>query len=225
MRLLAYILAPLGVLAAAILLWWTVLPACAVVPLIGTAPWGHCPAAPVERRLAEEEAARTRALLAEIRMLERDLAALAQCPVPEPDPSEIAPDRWEARDLSLLEGCWELEGPYRMRNLETGADEQVENWRTCFGPDGTGSQSFGFPGGVTCEGPMSARFADGGTLSLDDTAAVPCSDGNPILRREGVCRLDDENRVQCSIGDDGNTPAEVRLRRVEGPAGTSGEDQ
>jgi hypothetical protein len=99
MRAALYVLAPLGFLAAALALFWTLLPACGLREALRLPVGATCPAAapsPAASALGRE-AERRAALAAELRGLERRLLALGPCEVaplpPEPGlplPSEAA---------------------------------------------------------------------------------------------------------------------------------------
>jgi hypothetical protein len=217
----ALIALPLVVAVLVILAAARILPACAV----GVFDWANaCPpareVAASDRRDALE--ARRAALEAEIAALQRRVAALPACrrvaaappppppvvvptarperappPPPEP-PRDIDRERWEDRDISLLEGCWDLDS-----NFETvsagGQRYPVDSWSMCFDANGNGSQNFrAFRDRIPCNGPVRGRFDPDGRMSIDFVRDAECRGGGRILRREATCELTPEGRARCS---------------------------
>lgn len=94
-------------------------------------------------------------------------------PPPPPKPADLPKDRWDAKDLSVLEGCWTL-------GRETVSDHgerdgshslcRVLAGRICFGNDGRGTRSFqqicppGSGGSGACAAAITARFDGAGNL-------------------------------------------------------------
>ena len=204
-----YVILPLGFLVLAIVVFRLVLPACAALPLVGKLFPSRCPGANVSVLDPELRAERERqgALQARIGQLEREILALAHCPVvvpepepepePEPDRSAIDRERWENRDLGLLEGCWQLDSNYQTRDVQTGVITSVADWRVCFDDQGNGTQRLVFSTGEVCEEPMSARFSDAGKLLMRDDGDVQCDRGTRIFEREMACELDQDNHANC----------------------------
>jgi hypothetical protein len=189
MQLAALIVLPVALLALTLGTAALVLPACAV----GVWPFADfCPparaAAPAAR--VADVAARRAVLEAEVAALQRRVAALPVCPPPRAEPEGIDAERWEDRDVGLLEGCWTLDSDMSIRDVSTQRASPVRSWRMCFDADGTGSQELVFENGVICEGPVGARFAESGALTLDDMQNVECDSGFAIFRRVSDCRLD-----------------------------------
>jgi hypothetical protein len=197
MQMAALIGLPVAVLALTLAAAALVLPACAV----GLWPFASfCPparAAAPAGRLADA-AARRAALEAEVAALQRRVAALPACPPRRTTRGGIDAERWEDRDLGLLEGCWTLDSDMSIRDVSTGQASPVRRWRMCFDAEGTGTQELVFENGVVCEGQVDARFAESGALSLDDTQNVVCDSGFEIFRRVSDCRLDGQQAACAS---------------------------
>jgi hypothetical protein len=232
MRTLAYILGPALFLVAVLGVWAAMLPACAAAPFLGRIIPGRCP--PVAASATESallgELARGRALLAQLKILERELAALDKCAEPprieraapldhraETAPDRIAPDRidpdqWAARDIGLLEGCWLLESDYKLKVRSTGEEITVPHWRACFDAEGNGQQDFQLSNDMECKGPISARFNGDGAMTLSDGASVPCSRNAQIVERTGICTLDAAQIANCAMRDDAGV-SNLILRR------------
>ena len=122
MRLFSHVILPIGFLLLALAVSWIVLPACAALPVVGKLFPSRCPEASVgvDERMLRAGRERESALRARIGQLERELLALAQCPAPPAeDPAQIDPNRWDEQDLGLLEGCWQLDSDYTVRNVRT----------------------------------------------------------------------------------------------------------
>lgn len=162
-------------------------------------------------------------LLAEIRLLERTLAAQ----ICEPDSNQSATlnedgideDAWIRQDLTALEGCWELDGQdFIVRNVETNVTTSYNVWEICFDADGDGQQTLSAESGQTCEGGNRATFEGDEKLRISDLAPVQCSDDSVIFRRETVCSLTAEGRAECLLSqpdDPRGGQSNVRLRRKE----------
>jgi hypothetical protein len=140
-----------------------------------------------------------RKLHAELAALETEIKAkLAQCkpveppkPVPPPKPVEppkppvaaapppLPADRWEKRDLGMLQGCWRL-GRDTEANIALGNRTErcaVRAGRICFGNNGGGERqttaSCPSTGVVSCSAPITARFGNDNTLGTTQPQ-VPC---------------------------------------------------
>lgn len=225
MRQAVYWIAPLVFLLASLALFAALLPACAARSVLGGfSPWecSRVEARPAQVAL-EVEADRTRVLEAEIRRLERELIASANnCPVQPrqslPDPDEEATfdrDRWEERDITVLEGCWELESDYTVYNLRTQEPYPVKDWRICFDESGRGDQSLSISTSTRCSGRVTATFDEANKLTIADEADLPCQGQFGMLqRRLTTCTLGSDQRAVCSTRDLVNDGvAEVQLRR------------
>lgn len=172
-----------------------ILPACSLG--IGKiAALGFCPA---------EAAALDASLLARRTELERRIAALqselsnSEChPQMAARQPEVDRQAWEDEELSLLEGCWELDQIYKLRDINTNEMSEFRDWQVCFDSEGQGTQTLRSTRGVTCESPIAGSFEDGGRLMLRDPGNVPCSDNSFIFRRDITCTLNAERAVQCT---------------------------
>lgn len=200
---------PLLVGAAALGLAALVLPACA----IGVFAFADsCPpvADPAPRARIEAAASRRAALEAEIAALQRRVAALPQCPapvaaLPEPAPPPAAPprdipeERWNERDISLLDGCWRLDSDLRFTDVNTRQVSRVRSWRMCFDEAGNGRQTIVMANGTRCEAPVRGRFTDSGALRISDLSDVRCADRaqTTIFRRVATCTLNRNGRADC----------------------------
>jgi hypothetical protein len=219
----ALIVLPLAVAIVVLLTAARILPACAV----GVFDWADAclptPVAAAADRLDALEARRA-ALEAEVAALQRRVAALPACqrvaeappppppvepaprpqrppppppPPPEP-PRDIDQERWDDRDISLLEGCWDLDS-----NFETvssgGQRYPVQSWSMCFDASGNGTQNFrAFRDRIPCSGPVRGAFDPDGRMSIDFVTDAQCQGGGRILRREATCELTPEGRARCS---------------------------
>jgi hypothetical protein len=120
-------------------------------------------------------------------------------PPPPPAPpqrAELPQDRWDRGDLSMLQGCWNLDSDYRTRDVDTGRIDTVRSWRMCFDAGGRGRQTMIYSNGRRCEGPVAGRF-EGQTLIIDDTADLPCQDRYRVLHRVGRCERAGDDRAEC----------------------------
>lgn len=128
--------------------------------------------------------------------LERELSA-RQCARALPDPTAPLTDEgWRNRDLSMLYGCWNLDTTYRTRDIDTGEIRTYNKWQMCFNADGKGKQVMRSTDGVTCEGPVEAKFAGEG-LSLIEPGNLPCEGGGYIHQRQITCVAAPIGRASC----------------------------
>ncbi|TVS00319.1 MAG: hypothetical protein EA406_00865 [Rhodospirillales bacterium] len=217
-RKAAYIGLPLAVAMAAVASAWAILPACGLSGL----PWTeHCP--PTREPRAEGRldhlAARRAALEAEVAALQRRVAALPICerpppaaepespppplarqepPAPPPPQPDIRQDQWDRRDVSLLEGCWDLDS-----NFETvqpgNVRHPVRSWSMCFDANGQGRQEFrAFRDQRPCSGGVRGQFSGTGDLNINFTENARCRPGGEIIRRNATCTLRPDGRAACT---------------------------
>jgi hypothetical protein len=154
--------------------------------------------------------------------------ARAACPLPEP-PRIAAPpaappapppvaslpaDRWDRRDLGMLEGCWNRETSMQTVDRRTGQVNRVTRWVTCFDRQGVGRQQVTYASGMTCSGPVRAEFLPSGRLAINDTA--PCGGaGVQIPPVQYDCQRIDDGLAICDFHQPqgGARGGDVRLRR------------
>ncbi|KAA5612179.1 hypothetical protein F1189_10980 [Rhodovastum atsumiense] len=164
---------------------------------------------PAEAADLQDEELRLRARIAE---LEQRLAGHAlQCrveeaqrppptppaPPPAPQPrAELPKDRWEQRDLSMLEGCWRNITSMRTIDMKTRVVNEVRDWKLCFDRSGHGQQTVSWGDGDVCQGSLRASFAEGGKLTLTD--AEHCTGpGKGLVLGQTECRRDSDFEATC----------------------------
>lgn len=141
-----------------------------------------------------------KALQAEIAAAEVHLAAVPCEATPPPvteTPSGLAPDAFDRDDMSVMEGCWELQSQYDVTDRRSGAVTRFREWRICFDASGNGREVMRATNGQTCEGRLSGRVGDG-TLTISEPRNLPCSNGFYIYRRDITCSLDAAGTANCS---------------------------
>ncbi len=213
----------------------TLLPSCGVLlGSIGVIDFCPRPNDAEETDAIEREADRSRDLAARIRRLERRLAGLPACrpdpaPPPEPpppppelpraatpppDPERLDPEKWEDKDVSLLEGCWSLSSDYRLRNTRTRVVTAVDTWEICFDANGRGRQTLVQTDGMRCEGPMRARFRRDGRLRIDDVGDLPCTGNIIVHERRMTCELEAGGEAACvATQEETGSRSNVRITR------------
>ncbi|MBK0326931.1 hypothetical protein I5535_06435 [Rhodobacteraceae bacterium F11138] len=153
-------------------------------------------------------------LNARIRGLEQDLAALT-CeadppPLPPPPPppkpkppakpqtpSGLKPDAFDGRDLSVMEGCWQLSSDYAVRDINTGKITRFKYWRICFDKNGNGTEQMRATDGARCNGRLTGRMPGNGSLIMREPGNLQCDNGASIFRRDVTCKLDARGNAQC----------------------------
>lgn len=149
---------------------------------------------PVLKASLDDAVADGKKLAAELAALEADIRRrAAQCkpvevpkPPPAPPPVVQAPpaplpaDRWAKKDLTMLQGCWQLGRDTRSSVGLAGRTEtcDVKAGRICFGTNGGGERRSTSvcpsAGTITCAAPITARFGNDGTLGTTQPA-VRCT--------------------------------------------------
>ncbi len=207
------LLAVLG-LAAGLLLprvagWLAPVPAaCSVVP-------GQLEA--MRRQAAEDSrGAELRTLLATLtdavgrRQLQCPVPmAAAPAPAPAPAPAVPAPppppradlpqEKWDERDLSMLEGCWTLASSMMVSNDNTGQSSPIASWRQCFDGHGAGRQTMVLRDGRRCEGPLGAVFTPESLLRVSEPSA--CRGTVAITPTVRTCRRTSDTEAVCEGRD------------------------
>lgn len=175
----------------------------------------------------EQLADERRSLEQRLAVLEARLAGETCVPAPQPEPPpepEITEDgidrkAWKDGDVSLLAGCWELDGiDYKTRDIDTGRITTFRLWEICFDADGRGQQMMRSTDGVECQDSATASFLDENRLQINDGTGPACDNGARVFRRETTCTLAQDGRAQCRTRQPdrpGQTESSVRLRRKE----------
>lgn len=151
-----------------------------------------------------------RDLALRITYLERELAAL-QCeaeppppapppePEPEPEPetdSGLPPDAFEQGNISVMEGCWQLDSNYSVTHIRTKEVTHFRYWQICFDAQGEGREVMRSTNGVVCQGKLGGRLTTG-KLIMTEPGNLSCSNSTYIFRREITCALDAQGRAHC----------------------------
>lgn len=209
---------------------YLVLQACTIqLPL--NLPWLQvCVAS--ETEAAEADLARlsvdNESLLREIRLAEQalgklqceadyssDLPDLAASGSSAPQSDSIDTDAWQDQNVSVLEGCWELDSDLSVENLQTRAVTRFTQWNMCFDASGDGTERMAATNGVSCEGPVEGAFDAAGRLAIREPGDLTCSDNSFIYQRDLACSLNDNGLASCVVAQpelDRNST--VRLRRA-----------
>jgi hypothetical protein len=146
--------------------------------------------------------AERRSLEAQIADFQRHLAQRECTPASFPPraeaPSAIDPDAWEDRDVSLLEGCWELNSDLRFIDDVTEEVRAADAWTMCFDSAGNGSQTLSLNGVISCTSDkVSAAFDAAGELIVRDNGNVQCADNSFIYERVINCALAGDGTAAC----------------------------
>ncbi len=131
------------------------------------------------------------------------VAALPQAPAPAPRPSPAAPpradlpqDRWDRRDLAMLEGCWNLYTAITVFNEDGTRSSKIRSWRQCFDGHGTGRQTIALEDGRQCEGALAASFGQDAVLRVTEPTA--CHGTLHLSRNERLCRRLGDDEAECN---------------------------
>jgi hypothetical protein len=182
---------------------------------------------PALRASLDQEAADGRRLAARLAEQQAELERkLAACTQRQATPAPPLPaDRWARRDLSLLEGCWELGRAVGAVRGDLGQPVREENCtrttgRICFDGKGAGHHELTvtcpISGSFHCSAPIGARFERDGTLRTTQPRVL-CSDAlTRWLPYEHAChRIDDSHAVCRSSSFPGFPSRELEFRRAQ----------
>lgn len=135
-------------------------------------------------------------------------AVVPPAPPPPPPPrADLPQDRWDRRDIALMEGCWTLTTTLSVTNQGTGRVSRVRVWRMCFDGRGRGNQVIELEDGRRCEGALAAEFDAADALRVTEPAAC----NGPTLelsRSERLCRRVSDTEAACDgriLGAPGRT--------------------
>lgn len=167
---------------------------------------GACPIEPVEAwendvqlALAEREALEAHIIHLQRRLARRECSMVLPFPIGQVEaPKAIDTEAWENRDVSLLDGCWELDSDLSFLNRVTGEIRAAQTWKMCFDGAGNGTQNLSLDGGGVCTSDqVSAAFDDAGNLVVQDNSDIQCSDSTYIYERIITCQLADDGTASC----------------------------
>lgn len=186
---------------------YAVLSACGLrLPFVGVVTACEDETALATRAALDETLREGDALARRVDFLERELAAL-ECradpppppPPPPPEPeteSGLDPDAFEQGDISVMEGCWQLDSNYSVTHIRTKKVTHFRDWRLCFDANGQGREIMRSTDGVRCEGPIRGRL-QAGKLVMTEPGNMECDNNTHIFRRDITCALDARGRAQC----------------------------
>lgn len=128
------------------------------------------------------------------------LCPIATLPPPAPVPNQppradLPQDQWERRDLSMLEGCWNLYTTITVRNADLTQSSRIRTWRQCFDGHGSGQQTVVLEDGRQCEGALAVAFGQNAILRVTEPAA--CRGSLLLNRSERLCRRLSDAQAEC----------------------------
>ncbi len=112
-------------------------------------------------------------------------------------PSGLDPNAFDNKDISVMEGCWQLSSDYAVRDINTGRITRFKYWRICFDKNGNGTEIMRSTDGVRCEGRLKGRMPGGGRLTMREPGNLQCDNGSSIFRRDVTCKLDSRGNANC----------------------------
>lgn len=173
-------------------------------------------------RVLQEAEQQGQALSVELARLRGELGTgRAACPLPaapqgeaRAQPAALPEDRWQQRDIAMMEGCWKRETEMRTQEQGTGRVLGVRRWETCFDRNGVGRQTVEWDDGLACTGPVRARFLPDGRLGIEDTARCT-TQGRALFEARYQCRRVDDGLAMCDrqVPETGARTGDIRLRR------------
>ncbi len=113
-----------------------------------------------------------------------------------PPRADLPQDRWDRRDLTMLEGCWGLYTTVIVHNEDGTLLSKMRAWRQCFDGHGNGKQTIVLEDGRHCEGALAAVFDQNGALRVTEPSA--CQGTLHLSRSERLCRRLGDAEAECS---------------------------
>lgn len=175
--------------------------------------------------LAAELARRNLACTAQVLPRPSPLALPERAAIAPQQTAELPPlpeDRWRARDLSVLEGCWILGHNVAITRKDMRTGRIVDHCtavagRLCFdrAGNGTNDQRTVCPvePSVTCTAPLTAQFAADGTLRARQPQ-VQCRGADVAwMSQTMTCRRVNETTAVCATRDAQGNMADLEFRR------------
>lgn len=117
-------------------------------------------------------------------------------PPPAPPRADLPQERWDRRDLSMLEGCWTLGTTLYVFNDDRTRRAGVSSWRMCFDGAGRGAQTITLEDGRRCTGPLGASFNGDALLVTEPTECA--GPGLNLSRSERLCRRLGDTEADCA---------------------------
>lgn len=123
-------------------------------------------------------------------------------------PAPLPAERWEKKDLSMLEGCWQLgRDTTTTRTIARGTERcTVKAGKLCFGADGSGSREMTMVcptgGTVRCAAPIKAHFGSGTTLGTTQPQ-VKCEPASTVWhgpQNSLTCQRKSDTLASCRDG-------------------------
>ena len=131
--------------------------------------------------------------------------ARPQTPIPAPTlppRADLPQERWDRRDMTMLEGCWTLTTGIRV-GPNAASMVPVRTWRMCFDGQGAGQQTMVLESGASCEGPLAASFDGGDQLHV--TQPRSCTGPGLSLNRSDMqCRRISDSEATCNGTNQGS---------------------
>ena len=129
---------------------------------------------------------------------------------PPPPPTPLPADRWAAKDLGVLQGCWNLGREAPTVVASSGGSGRQEDCvtkvgRICFDANGRGEreQTISCPraGTMSCRAPVTGQFAADGTFRTTQPDVV-CKGGSEArwMGRTLTCQRVDGANASCRDG-------------------------
>ena len=119
--------------------------------------------------------------------------------------TKIDTSLWAQGNLKVLNGCWNLDWDYTLREAGTNKIVRVTSWDVCFKSGSEiGVQTLLFEDGANCiEQPIRGEFKninDQSKLYLDDSKDVDCNLGRVVFQRRMECELiQNADYAECAI--------------------------
>lgn len=123
-----------------------------------------------------------------------------QCPirtVPPPPHVDLPQDRWNQRDLSMLQGCWHNTTDLHLEDVVTAEPWPIREWRMCYDRAGAGRQTIFWRDGRSCTGRTRAAFDNDGHVTLTDVERCTGS-GRDVRTGVFVCERISDSEAKCT---------------------------
>lgn len=131
-----------------------------------------------------------------------DLQQPKNAPELKPKPQQtidLPKESWNKKEVSMLDGCWNLTTPLTLVSRQTKKIVPVKTWQVCFNEAGKGNQAITMMNGVSCKGPLAAHF-EGTKIILEQPEN--CDGEFTLVKGNHTCTRINDKEASCIYKDD-----------------------
>ncbi|EUK18884.1 hypothetical protein [Commensalibacter papalotli (ex Servin-Garciduenas et al. 2014)] len=112
---------------------------------------------------------------------------------------DLPKESWNKKEVSMLDGCWNLTTPLTLVSRQSKKIVPVKTWQVCFNEAGKGNQAITMMNGVSCKGPLAARF-EGTKIILEQPKN--CDGEFTLVKGNHTCTRINDQEASCIYKDE-----------------------